>query len=147
MKRSTQVPLILLGALTTLAGCNRADLPAKAQQGCYATLQDCRDDWGDTGLCKQAPAVAVGSGAANPCTSTSRSSSGSHGAAGFIGPRYYWDRNAGRPMVIEDGKTSLAKSGAASRGAPEHAASVHSVSVSRGGFGAHGGGGHGSGGG
>jgi len=101
MKRSKQVPLILLGALTSLTGCSRSDLPATAQQGCYATLQDCRDDW---------------------------------------------DRSAGRPMVVEDGKVSLAKSGAASRGAPVHETSTHTVAVSRGGFGAHASG-HGSGGG
>lgn len=159
MKRSKQVPLILLGALTSLTGCSRSDVPATAQQGCYATLQDCRDDWGDTGLCKQAPATpavpvapgtaaaTAGPNAAGPCQPAStRSTSTSHGGAFFIGPRYYWDRSAGRPMVVEDGKVSLAKSGSASRGAPVHEASSHTVTVSRGGFGstAHGSGGHGS---
>ena len=150
MKRSKQVPLILLGALTSLAGCSRSDLPATAQQGCYATLQDCRDDWGDTGLCTKAPAAPGAPGvqnAATPCAATAtRPTSTSHGAAFFIGPRYYWDRSAGRPMVVEDGKVSLAKSGAASRGAPVHETSTHTVAVSRGGFGAHASG-HGSGGG
>ena len=156
MKRSKQVPLILLGALTSLTGCSRSDLPATAQQGCYATLQDCRDDWGDTGLCRQppaAPAVPVAPGAAAPTAGqnaaslcqpaparsmSTGSTSTSHGTSFFIGPRYYWDRSAGRPMVIENGRTSLAKSGAASRGAPVHATSTHTVSVSRGGFGSHG---------
>lgn len=155
MKRSKQVPLILLGALTSLTGCSRSDLPATAQQGCYATRQDCYDDWGDTGLCQQplpAPAIPVAPGAAGttagpntaspcqpaPASSTSTSStSTSHGGGVFIGPRYYWDRSAGRPMVIENGKASLAKSGAASRGGPVHATSTHTVTVSRGGFGSH----------
>jgi hypothetical protein len=166
MKRSKQVPLILLGALTSLTGCSRSDVPATAQQGCYTTMQDCGDDWGDTALCKLAPgapagsvapdaaaaAAAAGPNAAGPCrpapagaTSTG-STSTSHGGAMFIGPRYYWDRGAGRPMVVEDGRVSLAKSGAASRGPPVHAISTHTVAVARGGFGAHGGG-HGSGGG
>ena len=153
MKRSKQVPLILLGALTSLTGGSRSDVPATAQQNCYATLQDCRDDWGDTALCKQAPAASVVPGApggqdvAAPCAATStRSTTTSHGSAFFIGPRYYWDRSAGRPMVVEEGKVSLAKSGSASRGAPVHETSTHTVSMPRGGFGstAHGSGGHGS---
>ena len=154
MKRSKQVPLILLGALTSLAGCSRSDVPATAQQGCYTTLQDCGDDWGDTGLCKLAPgaagaatAAAAGPNAAGLCPpAPAGATSTSHGGVMFIGPRYYWDRGAGRPMVVEDGRVSLAKSGAASRGPPVRAVSTHTVAVARGGFGAHGSG-HGSGGG
>lgn len=130
MKRSKQVPLILLGALTSLAGCGKPDnLPDNALQNSYANADDCRKDWGDGDRCKPAP--------------------NAHGGAAFVGPRYYWDRDAGRPMIIENGTARAVTSGDASRGGPSHATSVDSVPVARGGFGstAHGGGegGHGEG--
>jgi hypothetical protein len=133
MKRSQQVPLMLLGALASLAGCGRSsDIPETALQNAYANANDCRKDWGD----------------GNWCNTTSTG----HGGGVVVGPRYYWDRDAGRPMVIENGTARALTSGDVSRGAPSHATSVDSVSVARGGFGstAHGGGGeggHGGGGG
>jgi hypothetical protein len=129
MKHSKQVPLILLGAVTALTGCGKNnDLPATARQDTYANADDCRKDWGNGDLC--------------------RSSSGGH-AGTYVGPRYYWDRDKGRAMIVEDGVARPAAGGEASRGAPAHATGSESVSVARGGFGtsAHGGegGGHGGG--
>jgi uncharacterized protein YgiB involved in biofilm formation len=134
MKHSKQVPLILLGAVTALTGCNRAgSLPATAQQNRYSNVADCRKDWGNENWCNPAPG-------------------GHAGAFVYMGPRYYWDRDAGRAMVIENGAARPASAGEASRGAPSHATGVESVAVARGGFGAtahggEGGGGHGGGGG
>lgn len=129
MKRSQHVPLILLGAFASLAGCSRSsDIPDTALQNAYANANDCRKDWGD----------------GNWCNSTSTG----HAGTVFVGPRYYWDRDAGRPMVIENGTARALTTGDVSHGAPSHATSVDSVSVARGGFGstAHGGeGGHGGG--
>lgn len=124
MKQSKQVPLILLGAVTAMTGCGKTnDLPATARQNTYTNVADCRKDWGNEIGCNPAP--------------------GNHGGGTvFLGPRYYWDRGAGRAMVIEDGAARPATSGEASRGAATHATSVESVAVARGGFGAtaHGGG-------
>jgi uncharacterized protein YgiB involved in biofilm formation len=133
MKHSKQVPLILLGAVTALTGCGKTnDLPATARQDTYANVDDCRKDWGNGNWCNSAP--------------------GSHGgSAVYAGPRYYWDRGAGRAMVIENGQARPATNGEASRGGPSHATGTESVAVTRGGFGAtaHGGegGAHGGGGG
>jgi hypothetical protein len=129
MKHSKQVPLILLGAVTALAGCGQgSNLPATATRGTYTNAADCRKDWGDGDACKP--------------------TSNGHGGINYVGPRYYWDRNSGRPMVVEDGVARAAAGGEASRGAPTHATSVESVAVARGGFGAsaHGGGGESGGG-
>ena len=125
MKRSQHVPLILLGAFASLAGCTKSsNLPDTALQNSYANANDCRKDWGDGNWCK---------------------SSTSHAGTVFVGPRYYWDRDGGRPMVIENGTARALTTGDMRRGAPSHATSVDSVSVARGGFGAtaHGGGGEG----
>jgi hypothetical protein len=130
MKHSKQVPLILLGAVTALSGCGQGNgVPATASRASYSNAADCRKDWGDGDWCRQTP--------------------NGHGGIAYAGPRYYWDRNAGRPMVVEDGVARAAAGGEASRGAPAHATSVESVAVARGGFGAtaHGGGGGDSGGG
>ncbi|KQV46365.1 hypothetical protein [Massilia sp. Root335] len=133
MKHSKQVPLILLGAFTALTGCGKTDdLPTTAKQDTYASVDDCRKDWGS----------------GNWCNSTS---SGHGGGAVYAGPRYYWDRGLGQPMIIENGEARPATDGEASRGGPAHATGSESVAVVRGGFGAtaHGGegGGHGGGGG
>lgn len=139
MKHSKQVPLLLLGAVTALTGCGRGnDLPETATRNTYTNVDDCRKDWGSGNWCKSAPASHGGGGAV------------------YAGPRYFWDRNAGRPMVIEDGAARPVTSGEASLSGPIHAAGSESVAVARGGFGAtaHGGGegggeggGHGGGGG
>jgi hypothetical protein len=132
MKHSKQVPLILLGAVTALTACgNSHDLPATAKQDTYANVDDCRKDWGSGDWCNAA-------------------SGGHGGGAAYVGPRYYWDRGSGRPMVIENGAARPAVSGEAGRGGPVHATATEAVAVARGGFGAsaHGGegGGHGGGG-
>jgi len=129
MKHSKQVPLILLGAVTALTGCGKAnDLPATARQDTYANGDDCRKDWGNGNWCNSAPS--------------------SHGgSAVYAGPRYYWDRDSGRPMVIENGEARPATNGEASRGGQSHATGSESVAVTRGGFGGHGGGGGGESGG
>jgi hypothetical protein len=133
MKHSKQVPLILLGAVTALTGCGKADdLPTTARQDTYANVDDCRKDWGSGNWCNS-------------------SSSGHGGSAAYTGPRYYWDRGSGHPMIVENGQARPATGGEASRGGPSHATGSESVAVARGGFGgsAHGGegGGHGGGGG
>lgn len=133
MKHSKQVPLILLGAVTALTGCGKnGDLPATARQDTYVNADDCREDWGS----------------GNWCNSTS---GGHGGGAVYAGPRYYWDSDSRRPMIIENGQARPATGGEEGRGGPSHATGSESVAVARGGFGASAhsgeGGGHGGGGG
>ena len=123
MKRATSVRLVLLGSALGLHACDSA--PQTIQQQRYASQEDCKKDWGDSGDCRSAPPL------------------GSGGHAYYYGPRYYWDGDAGKPRVVnDDGTTRLASSrvGASGSSAGETRAVGH---ISRGGFGgsAHGSGG------
>lgn len=126
MKRSKQVPLLVLGIITTVSGCVPTDAPSAVEsQNYYATVEDCQKDWGEQDMCKPAPA-------------------GHSSGAAYLGPRYYWDHAAGRPMVVGSAGARAVTSGAASHGAPAHAKGVATTTVShaasgrsfsRGGFG------------
>jgi hypothetical protein len=60
------------------------------QQTAYASRQDCLEDWGSEESCREV------------------NSSGS-GRSVYFGPRYYWDPNRGRPVVIAaDGSERVA---------------------------------------
>lgn len=125
MKRSTYVRLILLGSALGLYGCDevREDL----QQQRYASLDECRHDWGDPADCRQSPSM-VG-----------------HGVY-YFGPRYYWDPNLGRPMALNaDGTARAINDAHITRTGSLTGITSRVGSVSRGGFGAsaHGFGGRG----
>jgi uncharacterized protein YgiB involved in biofilm formation len=123
MKRSKAVPLVLIGTLgfVALTGCEKQE---EIKQNQYRSMDDCRRDWGDD---------------SRNCTA--RTSNGA--VMTYVGPRYFYDRNAGMPMVIEPNGATRPISGTyLSRGVPSTA--INTVvtgratsggSVARGGFG------------
>jgi uncharacterized protein YgiB involved in biofilm formation len=125
MKRSTYVHLVLLGSAMGLYGCD--SIPENLQQQKYTSLDQCRKDWGDPTDCKQGP-VTPG-----------------HSFM-YLGPRYYWDAGAGRPVAVnENGETrSVSNSHVTSEGSHSGGVTSHAA-FARGGFGssAHGFGGGG----
>lgn len=58
----------------------------------YASREDCEMDWGDAESCSQ-----------NSYGYSENSHSG-----GYVGPRYYWDRDLHRPVaILPDGQTRV----------------------------------------
>jgi len=88
------------------------------QQTRYASREDCLADWGTEGSCAQ--------------------STGSGGSSTYFGPRYYWDPDRGRPVVVNsDGSERVATSTRVGpAGIPGRTAIVGSFA--RGGFGGFG---------
>lgn len=122
MKSSKCVPLLIIGSLVTLYGC-RQNENRDLQQQSYNSLAECTNDWGESRNC------------------TTSTSGGGHGSA-YYGPRYYWDREIGKPVAISpDGQTRaisgtrLSSTGSAS-GMNFHAGST--VVAVRSGFGSFG---------
>ncbi len=115
MKRSTTVPLLVIGTLVLAAGCSRDTQEVK--QNSYANRADCEKDWGnDPRNCSQG--------------------TGSHSGGAYFGPRYYWDRSIGHPVAVEpSGETRVLSGSYLNRGVPSTAKSSTTSSVSRGGFG------------
>jgi hypothetical protein len=115
MKRSTCVQLVLLGSAVGLYGCDGA--PQQLQRQRYASLDECRHDWGDPADCTQGSA-GTGSGY-------------------YFGPRYYWDPSFGRPVVVApDGSTrSIVNSRISSAGSRFGGVTESAGSFARGGFG------------
>lgn len=125
MKRSTYVQLILLGSAMGLYACDEISEDLKQQR--YASLDECRRDWGDPADCRQAPVVT---GQPFP----------------YFGPRYYWDQNLSRPIAVNpDGTTRAIANAHITRTGSVSGVTTHVGSFSRGGFGSsgHGFGGHG----
>jgi uncharacterized protein YgiB involved in biofilm formation len=134
MKKSTAVPLLLLGSTALLAGCT-PDYPEPQQlqetrQDAYATLQECDRDWDDD-ECERSGGV-------------------------YLGPRYFYSHGSRIPYVIDrKGRTRAMPSNygaynshrADASGAPaivpgrstivtrNDLASSRSASIARGGFG------------
>ncbi|MBL8308860.1 MAG: hypothetical protein JNL19_00415 [Burkholderiales bacterium] len=71
---SRHLTLVLIGTATlgSLAGCGNLENNDRLSRDVYASIADCKADWGNPGDCEEVPAA--------------RSSSGSHS---FYGPRYY----------------------------------------------------------
>ncbi len=112
MRRSAHVQLVLLGTAASLTGC---DTPISLQQQSYASQQECRRDWGDSSDCNS-----------------------SHGGA-YYGPRYYWDPERNRPVVVEgDGLERVAVNSRVSAAGSLEGATHAAGSISRGGFGGFG---------
>lgn len=104
------------------------------QQTTYASREDCLDDWGSEEDCRS----LVGSG------NNSRPT--------YAGPRYYWDPDRGRPVVVgPDGSERVATSARVGPAGSRSGSSSFAGVFARGGFGhigrgisaGHGGGGHG----
>jgi len=115
MHKSSQLSLVLLGTLGSeilLSACS--DEGSATRIPVYSSQVDCMQDWKDSARC-------------------SRNPSGS----GYVGPRYYWDRQTQSPVIVEsDGaQTSVRLSGFSSESAPHAASFVDAGGVARGGFG------------
>ena len=144
MKRSSTIPLLLLGTL--LAGCEPTERESgvysddQVRQSSYASKEACQSDWGkDDKDCKP-------------------HSSG----VGYVGPRYIWNRSLNQPVAIDPGGTfrplpnsyitssrMTTATNDVSVGSVSHAAVSEGIGISgRGGFGAtaHAGGGESGGG-
>jgi hypothetical protein len=120
MKRSTYVQLFLLGSAVGLYACDEVRQDIKQQK--YASLDECRHDWGDPADCRQSSAVV--------------------GQAGYYyGPRYYWDPNLARPIAVNtDGTTRVISDARITSAGSESGVTSRVGTFARGGFGssAHG---------
>jgi hypothetical protein len=86
------------------------------QQTRYASREDCLADWGTEGSCAQ----GAGPGQSAP----------------YLGPRYYWDPDRGRPIVVNsDGSERVATSTRVSPSGSLTGRTSIVGSFSRGGFG------------
>ena len=124
MKKSKYVPLLVIGSMIVLTGCD-PERNNELKQQSYNSLDDCKKDWAENN-CSSTPYGGFG---------------GSGGSGGYYGPRYYWDRNIGRPVsVASDGtKTEITNSRVTSEyGASGRTSAIGSIKT--GGFGsmAHG---------
>lgn len=81
MKKSKCVPLLLIGSMIALTGCEPEQNTELKQQS-YNSLDDCKKDWAE-----------------EHCTSNTSSGTGVRGG-GYYGPRYYWDRSVGKPIAV-----------------------------------------------
>ncbi len=125
MKASEYVPLLLLGsfvAINTFSHRNDEDV----RQTHYNSREDCKMDWGDAESCSY-----------DYSSNYSGSSGGGSSSGGrYVGPRYYWDRDLGKPIeVLPNGQTRvLSNSRISSAGSSLGRGGVVG-SYSRGGFG------------
>lgn len=132
MKRSHEVALWMLGAGLGVAMLSEEQSVEQLKQDRYASREDCVQDWGTKEVCQE---ESGGGG----------SSSGGGGGGGsnddkdrkYRGPRYYWDRSAGRPVIVtESGKHKAMPSAHPGGNQLSHSiGSVDAGSVTRGGFG------------
>jgi hypothetical protein len=133
MKRSHEVLLWMLGAGIGVSALSEEKTVEQLQQDHYASKEDCMQDWGSSEEnCK------------DDTSSTHYSSSGGGGGSssgGYRGPRYYWDRSAGHPVIVTDsGVHKPMPSAHPSGNAFSHSiGSSNAGSVTRGGFGHFGG--------
>lgn len=87
------------------------------QQTSYASREDCLDDWGSEESCREV---------------------GPSGYSGrvYVGPRYYWDPDRGRPVIIApDGSERVATNARIGSGGSRTGHSSFAGSFARGGFG------------
>lgn len=156
MKRSRKVPLLVIGTLT-LAGCDNPNsasfmtdtVQQEVKQEFYTSLEDCQRDWGNdprdcSPTAPPASATALtsspgGGGSGGGGTTIVSTGGGARPVSYYSGPRYYWDRDIGRPVALApSGETRVLTNSYVSRGATSVArVSTSTVtSVARGGFGA-----------
>lgn len=120
MKRSTEVVLWMLGAGLGAAVLSDDKSTEQLQQDQYASKEDCMKDWG---------------GSEENCQVEPQQSGDNR--VGYHGPRYYWDRSAGHPVIVTNSGAHQAMPSAHPGGNPlSHSiGSTHSGFVTRGGFG------------
>lgn len=134
LKRSHEVQLLVIGTLAMLGVQYATREKLEVKQNVYASRADCEQDWGnDMRNCSPSENNMTGH-------SSGSGGGGGHGG-GYAGPRYYWDREIGRPVALSaDGDTRILSNSYLNRGGSSMAESVHvsSISIPRGGFGASG---------
>lgn len=134
MKRSSNVILLMLGTGVGIAALSDEKSTAQLMQDSYASKEECVQDWGADQRCKD-----------EQKNNGAHSSGGGGGGGGgrstesnrYNGPRYYWDRNTGHPVVVSDSGAHEMVASAHPGGDPlsHSTASFHAGSVTRGGFG------------
>lgn len=121
---SHQLPLVLVSGATllSLSGCDGGGSDKSIATDRYTSLEDCKQDWGDTSQCKEDKSTS---------SSSTSSSGGSHfGRSYFYGPNYTMgERDAAQQRL------GLRPS---STGFSNRAVGRTVTSVSRGGFGSSG---------
>lgn len=125
MKRSTEVALWMLGAGLGVAVLSDSKTTEQLKQDSYASKEECMQDWG---------------GSPETCQeeNTGGSSGGSSGGGGrYYGPRYYWDRSAGHPVIVTRSGTHQSMPYAHPAGSrfSHSIGTIDAGSVTRGGFG------------
>lgn len=145
MKRSRHIALLVLGTASMLSGCDgdavhsQLDFASpvfeqELKQDFYTTKEDCESDWGDSANCTPATSSLDSTGTVAGAGSAGRTSASS--GYSYAGPRYYWNRDLGRPIAVAPtGESRVISHGAVSRGTSSKGRSVAAGSVSRGGFG------------
>lgn len=115
MKASEYVPLFLIGsvvAINTFGHRNDRDVTQQR----YYSREECEVDWGAPENC-------------NPDYSNSSGHS-------YLGPRYYWDRDIGKPVeVMSNGETKVLNNASLTSENSVRGQAVHVGTYSRGGFG------------
>ncbi len=122
MKRSEKVVLWMLGIGLGVAMLSEEKTVEQLKQDKYASKEDCMHDWG---------------GSEQNCTAdTSQSTS-----ITYDGPRYYWDRSTGQPVVVTESGAHQPVPNAHPAGSPlsHSVGSVPAGTVTHGGFGHFGG--------
>lgn len=131
MKRSRSIPLVVIGTLSLVAGCEQApeEPPMQLTQEFYSSRDDCEKDWGpEPENCTPTEQLAN--------FDDSQMNDRSRTSYRFAGPRYYWDRSIGHPIaVLPTGQTRVITGSHFARGTPSTAKSASVSHVSRGGFG------------
>jgi uncharacterized protein YgiB involved in biofilm formation len=127
MKRSHEVVLWMLGTLGFTAMYSEEKTIEQLKQDYYTSKADCVQDWGDEENCKEDTKP----------TYTSGGGGGGGGGGRYNGPRYYWDRSEGHPVIVTDsGKHQPIPTAHPGGNALSHSvSSLNAGSVTRGGFG------------
>lgn len=126
-KRSENVILLMLGTGLGIAALSDDKSVEQLRQDSYASRAECVQDWGTEQSCREEPSQGG-----------SYSGSGSSRESGrYQGPRYYWDRASGHPVVVTDSGMHQAMNSAHAGGDPlSHSiGTAHAGTVTRGGFG------------
>jgi uncharacterized protein YgiB involved in biofilm formation len=111
------VNLVMLGSAVALHGCD--DPPQQLHQQLYSSQEDCTQDWRETSRCTPSPSPSQ--------------------PGYYYGPRYYWDPQRGRPVVVNPNGTVREVADARVTSASSLLGSTRYVgSIARGGFGSMG---------
>jgi len=131
IRRSEVICLLMIGvgiAGSKLSQRSDEKSTVNLKQDYYATKAACIQDWGTEESCTKN----------NDGETSSGGNSGDNNQSGrYNGPRYYWDREAGHPVIVADSGLHQAAPSARPNGAAfSHSLGVRDAgTVTRGGFG------------